>query len=206
MGSKKDLRGQRFGRLTVMEECGRAGGGVVWRCKCDCGNCVDVRANHLQRGATVSCGCYNKEIITRHGQAKTRLHHIWACMLDRCTNPNAQEADRYIDRGIKVCEEWMVFENFCEWAIANGFKEDAKRGDCTLDRINNDGDYEPSNCQWVDMKAQGRNRRNNRLLTLDGETHCVVEWAEKMGINPSTICTRLRRGWSVREAICRPTT
>lgn len=206
MGKKEDLTGRRFGRLTVVaEEDVRWNGNVVWLCKCDCGNYTRVRASHLKRGGVMSCGCLNQSIITRHGESDTRLHHTWACMIDRCTNPNAQEADKYLERGIKVCDEWLnSYEAFAEWAKANGFDENAKRGKCTLDRINNDGDYEPNNCRWVDMKVQGRNRRNNRLLTLDGETHCIAEWGEIMHIHPSRISKRLQRGWSVRDAICRP--
>lgn len=206
MGKKGDLTGRRFGRLTVIsEDDARWSGSVVWLCKCDCGNYKRVRASHLKRGAVISCGCYNKQKDFVHGESNTRLHHIWACMLDRCTNPNSAEADRYIDRGIKVCDEWLnSYEAFAEWSKANGYIEDAKRGDCTLDRIDNDGDYSPSNCRWVDMKVQGRNRRNNHLLTLDGKTHCIAEWGEIMGIDPSRISKRLERGWNIRDAICRP--
>ena len=203
MGARVDLAGQRFGRLMVLEECGRKNGGVVWRCQCDCGNITEVRSNHLRKGAVVSCGCYNREVISVHDQTHTRLYRIWRCMRERCNNPASQEAERYGGRGIKVCKEWDDFEKFYEWAYANGYEEKAKRGDCTLDRIDNDGDYEPSNCRWADMKVQGRNRRNNRMLTFGGETHCMTEWAEMLGIKPSTISTRLRRGWSVEDALCR---
>ena len=198
MGAKVDLVGQRFGRLTVLEECGRQGGGVVWRCQCDCGNITEVRSNHLRRGAIVSCGCYNREKDRTHGQSHTPLHHVWQCIKDRCLNENYAYRDTYGGRGITICDEWLDFNAFYAWAIANGYKEGL-----TIDRIDNNGGYEPNNCRWVDMKVQGRNRRNNHLLTFNGETHCVTEWAELMGIKASTICTRLRRGWSVEDALCR---
>lgn len=203
MGKKADLTGKRFGRLTVInEEQIRLGGSVVWLCKCDCGNYTKVRANHLKRGGVVSCGCYNREIITRHGLSNTRLHHTWACMLDRCTNPNAQEAENYIGRGIKVCDEWLnSFEAFAEWAYANGFDENAKRGDCTLDRIDNDGDYEPNNCRWVTAKQQARNRRSNTVLEWNGEKHCLAEWAELLKEPYAKLLSRHRRGWSTQEIL-----
>lgn len=198
MGAKLDLRGQKFGRLTVLEEAGRAGGGVLWKCQCDCGNIVNVRSNHLRRGAQVSCGCYSRKIHASHGKSRTDIHHVWQCMKDRCLNPNAQEAKHYIDRGIKVCDEWLDFNNFYEWAMANGYKKGL-----SLDRIDNDGNYEPSNCRWATAKQQCRNRSNNVVLTWNGESHCVSEWAEILGINKTTIFTRLRRGWSVDDALGR---
>lgn len=202
MGKKEDLTGRRFGRLTVIAETDeRRNGAVMWLCKCDCGNYTTVRANHLKRGGVMSCGCYNRDIITRHGLSKTRLHSIWSDMLDRCTNPSSKEADRYINRGIKVCDEWLTFENFAEWAYANGFREDAKRGDCTLDRIDNNGNYEPSNCRWVDMKVQGRNRRNNVVIECNGESHCLSEWAEILGESYSKLVNRHHRGWSPYEIL-----
>lgn len=203
MGKRIDLLGQRFGRLTVIEETDkRVNGSVLWKCRCDCGNETLVRSNHLRRGGVLSCGCYNRDIITTHDESKTRLYRTWRCMKDRCTNPNAQEADGYINRGIKVCDEWLnSFEAFRDWSLANGFKEDAKRGDCTLDRIDNNGDYSPENCRWVDMKVQGRNRRNNAVIECDGESHCLSEWAEILGVPYQQLASRHRRGWKPHEIL-----
>lgn len=201
MGSKVDLRGQRFGRLTVIrEDASRRNGSVMWLCRCDCGNEVLVRSNHLKRGGVMSCGCYNHDIIRTHDESKTNLYHTLQCMKDRCSNPkNVQYAD-YGGRGIKVCDEWLHdYEAFRDWALANGYRKGL-----SIDRINNDGDYEPSNCRWTDMKTQCRNRRSNRMLTINGETHCLIEWAEIVGINASSINTRLRRGWSAYDAVFRP--
>ena len=192
-----DLKGQKFGRWTVLEEVGRSHGSVLWRCRCDCGTVRDVPSNALRTGNSVSCGCYNREVITTHGKSKTtNVYHVWQCMKDRCLNPNSQEAKHYIDRGIKVCDEWLDFENFYEWAMANGYKEGL-----SLDRIDNDGNYEPSNCRWATAKQQCRNRSNNYILTVNGESHCISEWAEIVGIKPTTIHTRKRRGWTDEEAI-----
>jgi hypothetical protein len=141
-----------------------------------------------------------KEVNTQHGNYDSRLYRIWAGMLDRC-NSNNTRSKNHGDRGIRVCEEWHDYKAFEEWALANGYDENAKHGKCTIDRIDNNGNYEPSNCRWTNNKTQCRNKRNNRLLTYKGETHCVAEWAEILGINPYTIYTRLHKGWSTEMAL-----
>lgn len=196
MGAKLDLTGQRFGKLTVLEECGRRGGGVLWRCRCDCGNITEVRSNHLRRGAVVSCGCYNREKDRTHGQSHTPLHHVWQCIKDRCLNENYSHRDTYGGRGITICEEWLDFNAFYDWAMSNGYKEGL-----TIDRIDNNGGYEPSNCRWADMKTQCRNRRSNVVIECDGEKHCLSEWAEILREPYAKLVSRHRRGWSDREIL-----
>ena len=200
MSKKEDLTGRRFGRLTVIEESGKLGKKVAWLCKCDCGNYKRVRAHHLKGGQITSCGCYQREQTSTHHLSYTKLYRAWASMKDRCYNTNAVEYCRYGQRGIKVCEEWRDhFESFAEWAYANGYEEGL-----SIDRIDVNGNYEPSNCRWVDMKAQGRNRRSNHLLTLNGETHCVAEWSEITGIKISTLFGRIKGGWSTEDILCKP--
>lgn len=201
MGRRIDLLGQRFGRLTVIEETNRrANGSILWKCKCDCGNTVLVRSNHLRRGGVLSCGCYNRDIITKHGDKDNPLYHTLQCMKDRCYNSNAQEYENYGGRGIKICDEWLEsYESFRDWAMANGYRKGL-----SIDRIDNNGDYSPDNCRWATMKTQCRNRRSNHLLTINGETHCIAEWGEIANIIPSRISTRLRRGWSPYDAAFRP--
>ena len=203
MGAKLDLTGKRFGRWLVLEETSeRRKGSVMWLCKCDCGTVRAVSASTLKTGKSVSCGCYNKEVITTHGKTHSRLYHTWTSMVRRCTDPNSPEADGYINRGIKVCDEWLnSFEAFAEWSLANGFEENAKRGECTLDRIDNNGNYEPDNCRWANVKAQGRNRRNNVVIECNGESHCLSEWAEILGESYRKLCSRYRRGWSPYEIL-----
>ena len=197
MGAKQDLRGRKFGRLLVIEESGRANGGVVWSCECECGNIANVRANHLKRGMIVSCGCYNKELMTKHGNSLTKLHQVWANIKDRCLNDNYAHKENYGGRGIGICEEWAdSYEAFEEWSLSNGYEEGL-----TIDRIDNNGDYEPDNCRWTDMKVQCRNRRNNVILESNGERRCLAEWAEITNQPYMRLSSRHRRGWSDHEVI-----
>lgn len=205
MASKRESIqvGMRFGRLTVIEQLPQRGIHKMWRCQCDCGNIKDVYDTNLKRGKTKSCGCLVKDVNSTHGDYASRLYHVWAGMLDRCNTHNTRSKN-HGDRGIRVCDEWHDFEAFKSWAVANGYDENAPRGKCTLDRIDNNGNYEPSNCRWVSNTRQCRNKRNNRLLTFNGEIHCLTEWGEILGINPKTIDTRLRKGWSVNDALNKP--
>lgn len=197
--------GDRFGRLTVIERAGASSKGyALWKCKCDCGNEKIVQSRYLREGGTRSCGCYSREVhsalCTKHGKRHTRLYQVHRAMLQRCTNPNAHEYENYGGRGIKVCDEWKDFLTFEKWAIENGYEEKA-RGKCTLDRIDTNKGYEPSNCRFVDMKHQQRNRRNNVTITYNGETHCLSEWAEILGVPPVTLSWRNRHGWTPKEVL-----
>lgn len=164
-----DLTGERYGRLVVLTRGENSNSGrTLWLCKCDCGNIVTVSGNDLRRGKTMSCGCYRRETaiahckrdFSTHGETNTRLFRVWTNVKKRCNNPNYKGYKDYGGRGIMICEEWADnYELFREWALANGYDETAPRGKCTLDRINVNGNYEPSNCRWVDMKVQNNNKR-----------------------------------------------
>lgn len=168
-GNYIDMTGNRYGRLVVLERNGSVNGGQAkWLCQCDCGKQTTVRGQLLRNGHTQSCGCLASEkkaerIAKRnrtHGGTYTRLYPIWHSMNQRCCEPTHKFYKDYGGRGITVCDEWRnSFEAFRDWAMANGYDETVQRGQCTLDRIDNDGNYEPSNCRWVSMKVQATNRR-----------------------------------------------
>ena len=172
MGKVNDLTGQRFGRLVVIEATReRYGRNIIWRCKCDCGNIAFVRGGSLLSGRTKSCGCFHKEQSAINGKISssvhagknTRLYNVWNSMKQRCFDTATPGYKNYGARGITVCDEWRKnFAAFRDWAIANGYDENAQRGSCTLDRIDNDKGYSPDNCRWVDMKVQSNNRRSNK--------------------------------------------
>lgn len=168
MSALKDLTGQKFGRLTVIERAGsdhhhRA----TWKCQCDCGEVRIICGFNLLSAQAKSCGCLRAENLKwcniKHGKRKSRLYHVWQNIKKRCSNPNVHNYHRYGGRGITVCDEWRDdFGKFYEWAIANGYDENAPYGQCTIDRIDNDKGYSPDNCRWVDVKTQNNNKTNNR--------------------------------------------
>ena len=159
----KDLTGQRFGRYTVLRRDKTVGKTVYWLCKCDCGTIKSVCGSNLRSGAIRSCGCLKREQTVarnyKHGHSYDRLFSVWKGMLTRCGNPNADNYRYYGARGIKVCDEWHEFKPFYDWAMANGYDPNAGKNQCTLDRIDNDGDYSPANCRWSDWQTQCENRR-----------------------------------------------
>lgn len=204
-----DLVGQRFGRLTVVSDGERSNKNRLrWKCLCDCGNETTVQSEHLKDHSTTSCGCFAREQVVKskltHGYTrvgrKVRLFSIWNLMLSRCDiNSSYPRLKDYAGRGIGVCEEWLDYETFAAWSNHNGYSDIL-----SLDRINNDGNYEPDNCRWTTNKAQARNRRSNRMVTIDGETKCLIEWTEVYGINYGTAKRRLNSGWDSKKALTHP--
>lgn len=210
--TSENLVGMKFGRLTVMDrespKSKKAKG--LWVCKCECGNVIKVNTSDLKSGNTTSCGCKRKETLrqlrTKHGESNTRLYNVWSDMKKRCYNTKNVDYKNYGGRGISVCDEWMDFQNFYDWAIANGYDETAPRGQCTIDRINVDGNYEPKNCRWVDRYIQMNNKRNNRILTYNGESHTLAEWCEIVNIPYNCLKSRLNKlHWSVEKTLTTPT-
>jgi hypothetical protein len=203
MGKLKDLTGQRFGRLTVCRRVENSNDGRVrWLCLCECGNEIVVLGYSLVSGNTRSCGCLNKELITQrrttHGHSKGKkmspTYQSWSDMMQRCYNPKCKEYLYYGERDIKVYEPWHIFENFL-----------ADMGECpkglTIERIDNEGHYNPENCKWDTRKNQARNRRSNKILTLNGVSHCSSEWTEILGWSINLIGRRVYDGWTDEEIL-----
>lgn len=156
-----DLTGERFGRLVVLEKAApnKRYHGSMWVCKCDCGKTTIANAQNLKSGNTTSCGCFGRirkrEQNIKHGMSNTRLHRIWKAMHTRCYNSNFFAFKYYGGRGIKVCDEWLHnFQAFHDWSMANGYQDNL-----TIDRIDANGNYEPSNCRWLTMAEQNQNKR-----------------------------------------------
>ena len=168
-------------------------------CICDCGKETAKSLSSIRQGSTRSCGCLSNENKTSHGMNDTKLNGVWRDMKYRCSNPNSKYFKNYGGRGIRVCSEWNEFEEFYKWSVNNGYKEGL-----SIDRINSNGNYAPSNCRWVDMKTQQRNRGNNRKVEYDNKNLCLTEWAEITGLHPKTIAYRLNNGWSVEDALTKP--
>lgn len=191
-----DLTGMKFGRYTVISRNGSdSNGSAMWKCKCDCGNIRTVRGYILKKGQATSCGCVRNTHISISNK---RLYGIWSNIKQRCTNSKSESYKDYGGRGISICEEWKnSSKKFVEWSLKNGYRDDL-----TIDRIDVNGNYEPSNCRWITNKEQQYNKRCNHRIYYNGEIKTVAEWSEKLGINSTTIITRLNRyGWSVERTL-----
>lgn len=193
---------QKFGKLTIIEQSRKnKWGNYLWLCRCDCGKETIVAGGNLKSGSTKSCGCLQKEIVTKHGHNTrtkvSRNYQIWAGIIQRCTNPNYHHYVNYGGRGITVCKRWMKFQNFLEdmGEVPLGHQ---------IDRINNNKGYYKGNCHWTTSKTNNRNKRNNHLETYNGRTQYMVDWAREFSIDQGTLSKRIKRGWSIGKALTTP--
>lgn len=205
--------GRRFGRLLVYEiifkEDTSGRNAIYWRCACECGNTVEARPQYLKSGNTSSCGCLKSEIRSKqmtkrnikHGMSGTRLHTIWNGMRARCNLKSGFAYAYYGGKGVKVCEEWLDFQEFYDWANANGYSKDL-----TIERIDVDGDYCPENCKWVSVSEQSRNKSTTIWVEYDGEKMSLAEAAQAAGLPYKNVLQRIKKlGWSAERALTEPT-
>ena len=203
MGQLVDLTNQKFGRLTVIKKTDKRGssGAVFWKCVCSCGKTTDVSSSCLRGNQTKSCGCLFLDLASQkgkdkktHGKSETRIYRIWSNMKSRCKRKTDTKYENYGGRGIKVCERWEKFENFY-----------ADMGDApeklTLDRIDVNGNYEPSNCRWATQKEQQNNRRNNLIVEYRSQKYTLQQLCDHLGKNSDRVQQRLKRGDSLERAL-----
>jgi len=203
MPPKINLTGQLFGKLIVLYESPNRhnGGSVEWYCKCECGNVKSIASASLRSGNSTSCGCYGLEMLAKHRikhgkcprSGRSAEYVVWDAMIQRCTNPNNEVYHHYGGRGIQIFEPWLDFANF--------YKDVGNRPSSryTLDRIDNNGNYEPGNIRWATIKTQSRNKRSNFWIEYNGIKMIITDWAAKLGAGASSIARSLKRGKSFED-------
>lgn len=207
--SCKDFQAEKYGRLTTIEE-------VVWiqdakyrrayqQCVCSCGTLRLYRLSSLKSGDTQSCGCLMRERSStangRHRRCRTPEYRAWGSMLARCHNTNHRFFRHYGGRGIVICERWLGTTGFSHFLEDIGARPSPKH---SLDRIDNNGNYEPSNCRWATRKEQANNKRSCRMVTIEGTTDTLSNWCRKQGISYNCVQARLRLGWDMVIALTKP--
>lgn len=201
-----DLIGKRFGRLVVVANEPSIGRGrktrAVVRVVCDCGTSKSIRSEGLRLGNTKSCGCLADEVRGKHsithGLSNSRLYAVWQGIRKRCYQSASKQYAYYGGRGIVMCERWHDFTLFAA-DMEPGYSPGTE-----IDRIDNDGIYEPANCRWVTRKEQARNRRSNVMLTMFGKTKCLLDWSAELGFDYDLALTRISHGWDKCVAIAMP--
>lgn len=199
--SEQKYIGDTYGKITVLAFSHRVGTKKYFVCHCGwCGKEFTTRIDRLRSEKPGSCGCklqewmHSKNINRKHGLYTDRAYRLWGKVKQRCYNPNCREYNNYGGRGIKMCDEWLNDPSkFVEWCYATGYDKDAPKGQCTLERIDCNGNYEPSNCTWKTNQEQQNNRRDNQKFEYEGEIHTVAEWARKLNIPYPTLRNGLVR-------------
>lgn len=196
-----DMTGKRYGRMVVIGSPGSdSRGEKSWLCVCDCGNNKITTGYRLRKGLTASCGCLSKELTAErnatHRKSGTPIYGVWNSMIQRCINENSASFENYGRRGISVCKRWMKFENFLE------DMGDPPAGH-SIDREDNNGNYEPSNCRWSTQDVQANNKRSSRFVEIDGERLTITQHINKLGLCRVTVYKRLASGFSTEEALSR---
>lgn len=192
----ENIIGKEFGNLTVIRKNGKnKENRYIYECICTCGNIINTYKNQLDYGNRKSCGCVKSKSNVKHGMRGHRLYATWRGILNRTLNKKDKEYENYGGRGIKVCDRWLDIKNFVEDMFPT------HKNGLSIDRINNNGNYEPSNCRWATSKEQGINKRDTVLIELNGVVKPLTEWATIKKIKRATMYMRYRRGYSNEEII-----
>jgi hypothetical protein len=196
-----DLTNKRFNKLLVIERVNNQNHKTMWRCLCDCGNETFVITSNLTCNRVKSCGCLkNEQLIKRsttHNQRHTNLYEVWKTMKQRCSNPSNSSYKNYGGRGINVCDEWKNnFISFYNWSMLNGYKKGL-----TIDRINNNSNYCPENCRWVDRKVQANNSRWNKHITINGKDDTLANWLRFYNLKYYKYYQRVKKGLTEQQAL-----
>lgn len=205
--------GKKFGRLTVVgfgeRKLSNGANCITWDCKCDCGNMAYGKLpKYVKSGEVMSCGCLKREQNAHnlgekrktHGKTDTRLYRIWEGMRRRCRLATEPAYERYGGRGIRVCEDWSDFQKFYEWAMTNGYEENL-----TIERIDVDGNYEPSNCTWIPLGKQAWNKRDTIRVDIDGDVVPLKEACRRLNLPYKAVHLRITRyGMTLEEAFSKP--
>ena len=203
MSNYKDLTGQKFNMLTVIERLpNNSANKVVWKCICDCGNTTTVTTGNLKNGSVKSCGCLvHIGHTTTHGMGNTKLYGVWGAMKSRCNNHNSRQYINYGARGIRVCHEWNEsFESFYKWAVNSGYRDGL-----TIERVDNNGNYCKENCIWATPKQQAQNRRSCYTFEYGGKKQNLAQWCEELRLDYKLIHNRIfKLHWSFDRAILEP--
>lgn len=199
MSNRIDLAGRKYGKLMVIKDVGKKNI-LYWECLCECGNIKIMRSNDLKSAKMPSCGCYRKKLISdmasTHGLSKTPFYRIWINMKARCYSPNEIGYKNYGGRGIRVCDRWLKsFENFHSDVI-EGYQPGM-----SFDRIDNNLSYEKNNVRWVTKAAQAKNKRCSVILTHNGVTLNACDWAKKLNLTRSALCSRIRKKWPIEKIL-----
>lgn len=197
MTDLKQYIGKRYGHWTVKDST-RQKGRLYFICQCDCGTIKPVCADGVISGRSTNCGC-SKKYHTKHAHSKDRLYRIYLGMKQRCNNENSQSYKNYGGRGIQICKEWNEdFMKFFNWAMSHGYSEEL-----TIDRIDVNGNYEPSNCRWLTRAEQLKNTRKTVLITYNGITKCAMDWCKELGLKNNVVIHRVKSGLPVEQVLAK---